>query len=113
MEKPTVYIPSQWWRFSACGDVRWCQTDGLRLDLREGRAIIYEIKYQHTPDAWFQLRELYEPVVGAALGPAWSIQLVEVVKWYDPATFFPERTAMCADPLQAPVGRIGVHIWAP
>lgn len=72
-----------------------------------------EIKYQHTPDAWFQLKELYLPVIKVALGPAWQLGLMEVVKWYDPATFFPERIALCADPLRPPLGRIGVHIWCP
>jgi hypothetical protein len=72
-----------------------------------------EIKYQHTADAWFQLRELYSPVVAQALGPAWRLALLEVVKWFDPAAFFPERIALCPDPLQPPVGRIGVHIWCP
>lgn len=107
------YFPSQWFRFSDCGCVRWCQPDALLLDPRRGVATILEVKYQHTPDAWFQLRELYAPVVGAALGPHWQLAMVEVVKWYDPATFFPERHVMCPDPLRPPVGYIGVHIWTP
>ena len=111
--RPAVYLPSQWWRFSDCGSVRWCQTDGLFAQPREGLIIVVEIKYQHTPDAWFQLRELYEPVVRRAFGPAWTVALLEVVKWYDPSTFFPERHFLCADPLQPPTGGIGVHIWAP
>jgi hypothetical protein len=110
---PEAYIPSQWWRFGVEGHARWCQTDGLLLRPREGQAIIYEVKYQHTADAWFQLRELYEPVVREALGPAWELAFVEVVKWYDPATFFPERVLMYPDPLRAQAGRIGVHIWTP
>ena len=108
-----AYLPSQWFRFGVAGEARWCQTDGLILDARKGLATILEIKYQHTPDAWFQLRELYEPVVRFCLGNHWDLRLVEVVKWYDPTTFFPERIAMCADPLSPPSGRVGVHIWAP
>lgn len=93
--------------------MRWCQTDGLLIQPQGGLITIVEIKYQHTPDAWFQLRELYEPVVRRAFGPAWEVALLEVVKWYDPSTFFPERHLMCADPLHPPIGSIGVHIWAP
>ena len=93
--------------------MRWCQTDGLFAHPLEGLIVVVEIKYQHTPDAWFQLRELYEPVVRKAFGPAWTVALLEVVKWYDPSTFFPERHFMCADPLRPPTGGIGVHIWAP
>lgn len=108
-----AYVPSQWWRFADAGAVRWCQTDGLFLLPARGLAIVVEVKYQHTPDAWFQLRELYAPVVGRALGPAWELALVEVVKWFDPSTFFPEKFVMCPDPLHQSPDHIGVHIWAP
>jgi hypothetical protein len=108
-----AYFPGQWFRFCADERVRWCQPDGLHLDPRRGILTILEVKYQHTPDAWFQLRELYAPVVSRAFGPEWDVALVEVVKWYDPATQFPEKVIMCPDPLSAPTGRIGVHIWSP
>jgi hypothetical protein len=107
------YFQSPWFRFSAGETVRWCQPDGIACCPGEGRLVILEVKYQHTPDAWFQLRELYEPVVRAAFGSAWTVGLVEVVKWYDPAVYFPERIVMCPDPLRPPEGAIGLHIWNP
>lgn len=106
------YFPSEWFKFASGESVRWCQPDGLILHLREGIVTVVEVKYQHTPDAWFQLRELYEPVLRVAM-PGWRFALLEVVKWYDPSTFFPERVVLCADPLQAPLGAVGVHIWNP
>jgi hypothetical protein len=92
--------------------MRWCQPDALILQPRDGLLTIVEVKYQHTPDAWWQLRELYLPVVSLAFGPDWRIAMLEVVKWYDPHVSFPETPLLTPDPLRPPHGRIGVHIWA-
>lgn len=92
--------------------MRWCQPDGLLIDPWEGKIILVEVKYQHTPDAWWQLRRLYGPVV-EYLFPNYSIQAVEICKWFDPATLFPEQVAMLPDPCLAAEDRIGVHIWKP
>lgn len=116
-----LYHPSPWFTFWDSGGTpgresrRWCQPDGLLLDPWLGTIIICEIKYQHTSDAWWQLRRLYLPVVRAAF-PAtlWSISCLEIVKWYDPATLFPEPTVLLYDPsLRTPRlnGCIGVHIF--
>lgn len=107
-------MPSPWFVFAQEGysRPRWCQPDGLLLDLYAGRIVIVEIKYQHTPDAWWQVRQLYQPVVRSAFGPDWDIRACEVVKWYDPAIGFPEPVALAKDPALVR-DTFGVHIWKP
>lgn len=67
---------------------RSCIPDGLYVD-DHGHATIVEIKSQHMPEAWWQLRKLYEPVV-QALPFVNSTSVLEIVKSFDPAMGFPE-----------------------
>lgn len=92
------YLAGPWLQFYTGGAWRWCQPDGLLLDPVRGRITIVEVKYQHTSDAWWQVRGLYEPVL-RVIFPAslWSFDACEVVKWYDPATLFPEKTVLAQD----------------
>lgn len=111
-----VYIASPWFRFMEVGAdrPRWCQPDALMIDFERGQITIVECKLQHTADAWWQLRWLYLPIVAKAFpGTLWKIGLVEVVKWYDPATAFPEKVKMRADIKDVQPGEFGVHICKP
>ena len=111
-----LYMPSPWFRFLEVGTEkpRWCQPDGLLFDFENGKLTIVECKLQHTADAWWQLRWLYLPVISKAFpGNLWDFGLIEVVKWYDPATAFPERVKMRADILHVQPGEFGVHICKP
>jgi hypothetical protein len=107
-------LPWPWIQFQEKGEdrFRWCQPDCLAFDPWNGRIIIIEAKYQHTSDAWWQLRQLYFPVV-EYLFPSYSIHLVEVCKWYDPAIYFPEQIDMIPKIENCRIERIGVHIWKP
>lgn len=108
------YRPSQWVYFRDRNGPRWCQMDALLVDRSSSRCIIYEVKYQHTPDAWWQLRELYLPVLRVALPSVSSIGLCEVVHWHDPAVRFPERYDFTNTPLKVPhVNTVAVHIFNP
>lgn len=108
------YVPSVWWRFSDNGEIRWCQTDGLLFRPLERCITILEIKLQHTPDAWWQVKHLYYPVLKKAFPEdIWSFNFCEVVKWYDPAIVFPEYHHLAADPLAIGPGKFGVHIYKP
>lgn len=106
----SAYLPSPWLRFTDSTGNHWCQPDGL-LHTKHGLLIV-EFKYQHTIDAWHQLRLLYEPVV-AALHPEHSISVLEIVKWYDCAVAYPEAVALVADPAHHHGNAFGVHIWKP
>lgn len=81
-----AYQPSPYVRFMDERGSRVCIPDGL-LTFEYKRAVIFEIKYTHTPDAWWQLKRLYEPVLKAAGFE--EVQTIEVCKTYDPTTPFP------------------------
>lgn len=107
------YLAGPWIKFMDQGRLRWCQPDGLLFDCPRGSITIVEVKYQHTPDAWWQVRHLYG-VVLASMFPAdcWSFSACEVVKWYDPAISFPERVVL-ARTVDMATPFFKVHIWKP
>lgn len=110
------YVPSPWFKFKSIGHerVRWCQPDGLLFDLRSGRITIVEVKLQHTAAAWWQVKLLYLPVIAQLFQPdSWTYAFVEVVKWYDKDTAFPERVQLLPHIALAEENRFGVHILKP
>lgn len=80
------YMPNPQVSFRDKTDFRIVRPDGL-LPLRN-RLVIFEVKSQHMPEAWWQLRRLYEPVLRHWVDV--PIQVVEIVKSFDPAMPFPE-----------------------
>lgn len=108
-----MYLPSPWLRFFADGKWRWCQPDGVLFVPGAGRIVIVEIKYQHTPDAWWQVRHLYQPVLEHIFPPSlWEYEVCEVVKWFDPHVAFPERVVL-ANEVDMLHKDFKVHIWKP
>jgi hypothetical protein len=96
---PKRYVASPWLKFFVAGGKwRWCQPDGLLIDTRTGWITVVEIKYNHTPDAWAQLKLLYLPVL-QHIFPAelWQFDCCEIVKWYDPMVLYPEPTVLSQD----------------
>jgi hypothetical protein len=105
------YIPSQWFQFFDGEKVRYCQPDGLLLFERQSLLLIVEVKYSHTPDAFWQLEHLYVPVLRAFMGKSsWKIATVEVVKWFDPCVRFPVRPVLRESLEDIKVGEFAVHI---
>lgn len=94
------------------GRERWCQPDGIILDPPSSRVVIVETKLRHCSEAWFQLFDLYRPVV-AHMFPDWGVAGVEVCRWFDPAVLVPAKPRMRENPLDAVDGEFNVHIWAP
>lgn len=111
------YLDSPWLQFQADSGIKWCQPDGVLIDFEAGALTLIEVKYQHTTDAWWQMRRLYEPVLRTLFPPhLWSISCLEVVKWYDPSVLFPEPTRLVSSISSAqhlPHGTTGIHIWKP
>jgi hypothetical protein len=70
------------------------------------------MKYQHTEKAWWQLRRLYGPLFRWML-PSYQVCLVEVCRWYDPLTYFPEGVHLLPEVELADPSFLGVHIWKP
>lgn len=107
------YLESPWIEFLTDEGKRWCQLDGLVINHKHRLAIIYEIKWAHCERAWFQLRELYQPVVRKLL-PNYTVGLMEVVHWHDPQIQWPEAYDFAETLLGAPhANRIAVHIFNP
>lgn len=104
------YVAAPWIRFHDERGQHWCQPDGL-LHTASG-IVIVEFKYQHTIDAWQQLRLLYEPVI-AFLHRGAPIAVLEIVKWYDCAVEFPEPVKLVKDIGEHTGREFGVHIWKP
>lgn len=105
-----AYFPSVWFRFEvASGRTKYCQTDGLLFLPDNNRLIIIECKYQHTPDAYFQLENKYVPVVRQAF-PKWTVATCEVVKWYDPSIKFPCAIRLRPEVSEVMPGEFAVHI---
>lgn len=61
--------------------VRSCCPDYLIIDVMKGVVTVVECKLSHTPSAWYQLNEVYFPVI-QALFPGWVIRGLEVCKNY-------------------------------
>ena len=107
------YVASPWLRFFTEGVWRWCQPDAILIDLEHGRITIVEIKYQFTSDAWWQVKHLYEPVLRVMFPAAlWCFDHCQVVKWYDPATPFPEPVVL-AHEVSMVHPKFKVHIYRP
>lgn len=90
--------------FLSAGQHRRVVPDGLFFD-PEGTAFVFEIKSQHMPEAWWQLRRLYEPVV-RLLPFVNRVSCIEVVRSYDPAMGFPEPIKLCSDLETALEGKV-------
>lgn len=92
--------------------IRFCQPDAVLISSDSSRIILCEIKYQHTNEAWKQLRLLYEPVL-KFIYPLSSIACVEICRWFDPHTSFAEHYYYAENPLAAIAEKLGVHIYRP
>ena len=81
------------------------------------RTVIFEIKRQHMPEAWWQLRKHYQPVMERYREQ--PVQVCEIVKDFDLQMPFPESDIHCFgnDELNAFLERnpaqFGVWWWKP
>ena len=110
------YVSGPWFIFGELGTerTRWCQPDGLLFQPLYSTITIIEIKLQHTSDAWWQVKQLYHPVVARAFPPdLWRYNFCEIVKWHDPEVEFPEGYRLVPDPLALGIGQFGCHIMKP
>lgn len=92
---------------------RVCFPDGLWL--LPDRHLIVEIKLTHMPEAWWQLRRKYEPLIRVWNRGEVPVQVLEIVSEFDPATPFPELPKLfpSLDALlsQPPSSHFGVLKW--
>lgn len=103
-----LYRPAPSVYFSDDRGRRCCIPDGLVI--RDMACVVIEIKSQHMPEAWWQLRKLYEPVLRKVYP---VVALLEICKSYDPHMPFPE-TPLLLDGItkdRLGDGEFGVYPW--
>lgn len=88
------YHPAPWLHFEDDGVARTVQPDGVLL--RMERLYVFEIKFQHMPEAWWQLEKLYAPLLRKFF-PTHQVSCVEVCRSYDPSTPFPCEVKLIPD----------------
>ena len=110
---PHNYLPSPWFEFQDAHGRRWCQPDGMLIDIRQGLCVIVEVKHHHTGEAWWKLQRLYLPVARQILGPDWEYRCLEVVRFYAPEVVFPHSKLTEHVHLTPPLPLTGVHICKP
>jgi len=83
--------------------IHFCDASGYRTCVPDAvyrenalSVVVFEIKYQHMPEAWWQLRKLYEPVVQRVF-PKCHVSVIEVCRSFDPTTPFPETVRLIPD----------------
>lgn len=75
---------------------RYCQPDIVITDGITNKVIVIETKLRHTPTAWWQLEQLYVPVLQTIYRKS-KIVKIEVCRWFDPHTSFPVRFEIIDD----------------
>jgi len=112
---PTAFLPSPWLKYRNCDEeeLRWCQPDGLIIDIPHSTITLIEIKLKHVSTAWWQLQRLYLPVVRVLFGPRWIYKLCEAVRYHDPAEPFPVEYEILSTPIPYDRRTFGVYIWRP
>lgn len=88
----------------------YCQPDFLYSDVLQ--VLCVEVKLRWTPDAWWQLRSLYLPVLTKAFPDRTIIPLV-ICRSYDPAARIPETPHLIDAPQEALADRFNVLVWRP
>lgn len=107
------YLPAPWFIFTSDNGPRWCQPDGILIDIEAGTLLLVEIKHSITERAWWWLNELYAPVVRKAFGVDWRISTVTIVRWFDCKVQLPEPPVMYADITHTRPGQNAITIWNP
>jgi hypothetical protein len=105
------YFPSQWFVFGDGQKTYYFQPDGILLLSGPERIAIVEVKYQHTPDAYWQLEHFYLPLLRNFFKKAGrALVTVEVCKWYDPSVAFPRQVRLVENLGHLRQGDFNVHI---
>lgn len=73
---------------------RTCQPDAVVFFEKD--IFVFEVKYTHCPEAWWQLEKLYAPLL-RLLHHSRPVSCVEICRSYDPATPFPCPTTLIED----------------
>jgi hypothetical protein len=110
MQRLLGYMAAPHLHFFDREGARTLRPDGVLVE--PGRVFIFEIKSQHMPEAWWQLDQLYRPVV-SQLYKHRPVSCIEIVKQFDPAMPFPTKFDMLENLEQVLKyeGSFGVFQW--
>lgn len=108
---PNEFQIAPWIKFVDSRGERWCEPDGL-LHFRD-TVVIVEVKIKHSARAWFQLFEVYLPLI-KFLHPDKRVTCVEFTQWCDPATPYPGQYHLCPNlKVTQDPPYTNIHIWRP
>ena len=86
------YVSGAWIEYDGdlCG-IKVCQPDGIIFDFERGIITVVECKLSFTADAWYQLNELYIPVLRVMFPEdLWQIRGVQIYKFAAGGVKYPE-----------------------
>lgn len=109
---PEHYTPAPWLKFYRRREAnpRFCEPDGLLVDLALGLIFVCEIKYSHTPLAWWQVNDLYIPVLRKILGEDWRYGGIEICHHASPTVQDPVSPTFIEDLREARVDQWNLHL---
>lgn len=114
-DKDLHYLKSPWIVYREAGapfnSLLYCQPDTVLVHLERKLITIVEIKLQHTEQAWWQIRKLYEPIL-RHIYPGFNIHALEVVKWMDGTVAFPESIVYSKDLFSTQDKHFCVHMFS-
>jgi hypothetical protein len=106
-----TYFPSQWVHFENETGWHWCQVDGILALPDAGILLVFECKLKHTYRSFYQLHDLYLPVLQFVF-PHLKLVPITVVRHYDPAIYYPAKVKLMQDLHDYPsANQIGVYLW--
>jgi hypothetical protein len=110
---PNNYTESPYIRFRDDLGDRGCQPDGL---LRfPNHDVLIEVKVQHLPESWWQLTQLYRPLL-EFWKPGRPVSVLEVCGSFDPAMPYPCKCELVTDLelwCSLPREELGVYVCKP
>lgn len=120
-----TYTHGTWFRYRRSSSPQvwsYAQIDGLYFDFNRGLITVFEVKFRHTVEAYFQLIDRYLPLMDFWLNDSlrllkahesriWRLAPIEICFWYDKALAYPTPIKLRPEPLEAKPGDFSVHIW--
>lgn len=102
------YVKSPWIRYQLENSKpRLCQPDGILIDSEAGIVTIVECKLSYTADAWYQINEVYAPVLKAFTelnSKEYKVRGVQVFARAVPQLVYPEKPVMITP---EEIGKVG------
>lgn len=112
---PSGVTFGQWFQYRLKGAPRdfYCQVDAILVDRSVMKVTAIEMKLKHCADAFYQLFELYLPILEHYYGEGFTFAGVEMVSAFDRSLPMPQTPKLLKNISEAQPKDFSVHIWAP